>query len=28
MSNDDARYLMNEMGSMGSLHFMDLNKSE
>lgn len=28
MPNDDAWYLMNEMGTLGSLHFMDLNKGE
>jgi len=28
MPNDDAWYLMNEMGNMGTIHFMDLNKAE
>jgi hypothetical protein len=28
MPNDDAWYLMNEMGNMGTIHFMDLNKTE
>ena len=26
--NDDAWYIMNQMGNMGTLHFVDLNKSE
>jgi hypothetical protein len=28
MPKDDAIYLMNEIGSMGVLHFIDLNKHE
>jgi hypothetical protein len=28
MSNDDAWYIMNQMGNMGSVHFIDLNKLE
>jgi hypothetical protein len=28
MPNDDAWYIMNEMGTLGSLHFIDLNKAE
>lgn len=26
--NDDAWYIMNQIGNMGTLHFVDLNKSD
>jgi hypothetical protein len=28
MSKDDAWHVMNEMGSIGAVHFIDLNKGE
>jgi hypothetical protein len=28
MPKDDAWYIINEMGSLGSVHFVDLNKGE
>ena len=28
MSKDDAWEIMNELGNIGSIHFMDLNKTE
>jgi hypothetical protein len=28
MANDDAWYIMNELGNMGSIHMIDLNKQE
>lgn len=28
MPKDDAWYIMNEMGNLGSVHFIDLNKGE
>jgi hypothetical protein len=28
MPKDDAWFIMNEMGNLGSVHFIDLNKGE
>lgn len=28
MPKDDAWYIMNEFGNLGSVHFIDLNKGE
>ena len=28
MAKDDAWFIMNELGSIGSVHFVDLNKGE
>ena len=28
MPKDDAWYIINEIGSLGSVHFVDLNKGE
>lgn len=28
MPKDDAWFIMNELGNLGSVHFMDLNKGE
>ncbi len=28
MPKDDAWYIMNELGMMGVVHFIDLNKTE
>jgi hypothetical protein len=28
MAKDDAWFIMNELGGLGSVHFVDLNKGE
>jgi hypothetical protein len=28
MANDDAWYIMNQIGNMGTIHMIDLNKNE